>query len=99
MATPDDVEIELTNPNDLFVLYEGAPFAYRTGSLRNWVGKLAWDLLRFQKVGTFTNPLNPNDLFGMRDAITRILWETNQNNLILRRLAQAGNVNITDITG
>lgn len=97
MATPEDVAIELKNNQDLILMYDGAPFAWRSGSLRNWVNRLAWDLLRFQPINQFKGPFNPTDKWGLRDAVTRIMYQTDQNNRILRRLAAAGNVDISDI--
>ena len=99
MATPDDVRIELLNNNDPILMYDGSGFAWRSGSLRNWLNRLVWDLLRFQPANKFIGPFGPNDKWGMRDAVTRIMWQTDQNNQMLRRLCKAAKVDITDLPG
>lgn len=99
MATPDDVRIELVNNNDWIHMYEGAEFSWRSGSLRNWLNRLTWDLLRFQPANKFVGPFNPEDKWGMRDAVTRIMHQTDQNNQMLRRLCKAAKIDITDLPG
>lgn len=99
MADANDVQIELINNGDLWTLYEGAPFATRTGSMRFGVLKLAWDLLRFQAVNKFAGPLSFGSLFGLRDAVTRSLYTTERNYLILQRIAKKLDIDISDIPG
>ena len=100
MATPDDVRIELVNDGDAIVVYEGHPnpkVRVRTGSLRYWLKCLVWDLLRFQPID-YGKPNPDRSLpYGLRDGVTRLMYQTDQNNVILRRLARAANVDISDL--
>jgi hypothetical protein len=91
-------------PIDAITLYEGATQAkngftpWAAWDLRGPILKMAWDLLRFQLPAKVT-PLDPTVPIGLRDSINHILVQTQENNLILRRLAKTGNVDISDITG
>lgn len=100
MATPDDVQVELKNDGDWILVYEGHPnpsVVRRTGSLRYWLKCLVWDLLRFFPID-YGKP-NPDRKvpYGLRDSVARIMFQTDQNNQLLRRLAKAANVDISDL--
>lgn len=99
MATPDDVKVELINNQDLWTAYDGAPFATRTGSLRWMIMKLGWDQLRFQAINKFSGAIPFTALFGLRDAVTRSLYTTERNYLILQRIAKKLDIDISDIPG
>lgn len=105
MATPDDVERELVNNNDLVTVYDGAQGMFpeggrRTGSLRYAVFKLVWDLMRFQSPATNIKP--PFDMkakWGMRDMVSAVFLRTEQNNFMLRKLCEAQGVSLTGMPG
>jgi hypothetical protein len=90
-------------PADAITLYEGADKAkngftpWRAWDLRGPLLKLCWDLLRFQ-VPAKPNP-DPTVPVGLRDSVNAILFLSNQNNKILRKLAEVGKVDISEIVG
>ena len=90
--------------SDAFVVYDGADpakgqnFAFRAWDMRGPVFKLVWDLLRFQKVDNGHLPADRTTPVGLRDSVNIILRLTDQNNQILRRLAAASKVDISDLT-
>jgi len=96
-------------PADAILLYEGADPKYQswaqepnggfwTWDLRGPLLRLCWDLLRFMKIANGKPAADRNRPIGLRDSINQILYQTDQNNQILQRLAQVAGVNISDIT-
>lgn len=99
-------------PKDAILVYEGADPKYQTWALeknggfwawdlRGPILRLVWDLLRFMKIDN-GKPNSDGDRkrpIGLRDSVNQILYQTDENNKILRRLAQVGAINISDITG
>lgn len=81
MATAADVEAQLVDPNSEIVLYEGATKAnsnfdaWSSGSVREWLSRLTWDLLRFQPGVDTNKPGKEGAVTGLRDAVSRILFE------------------------
>jgi hypothetical protein len=91
-------------PPDAIFLYDGATVANGAGfnawkawDIRSWINRLTWDLLRFQPI-TAGKP-NPNRTapYGLRDAVTRIMYQTDQNNRILRAIAAKQGVDLKTI--
>lgn len=78
MATADDVTRELTSGSEV-VLYEGADWPngeLRTGRMRVWLERLAWDLLRVQDgVDHNRNSDGKSKKLGLRDSVRRIVFE------------------------
>src|SRR5215207_2025848 len=79
MATAEDVARELTSGSEV-VLYEGADWPkgeLRTGRMRVWLERLAWDLLRVQD-GVDHNRAGDgtSKKLGLRDSVRRIVFET-----------------------
>ena len=110
MATPDDVMNVLFPPQqgghppaDTIVVYQGAD-AQRNGfapwsawDMRGWIRQLVWDLLRFRLIDE--GKPNPDRTLpmGLFDHIVRIDFQTDQNNQILRRIAEKLEVDISDL--
>lgn len=100
-------------PADAIILYEGADPTYQSWAdlssptkggwwawdLRSPILRLAWDLLRFMLIDNGKPGTDRKRPVGLRDSVNTILYQTDQNNQILRRMAQVANINITDITG
>ena len=90
-------------PSDAITVYEGTDptkgqkFSFRAWDLRGPILKLTWDLLRFQKVDNGHLPADRTTPVGLRDSVNIILRLTDQNNTILRRLAAASKVDISDL--
>src|SRR5581483_9177310 len=84
MATADDVEAQLVDPNSQITLYDGASKAtgqsfdaWQSGSVREWLSRLCWDLLRFEPAADVGREGSPAEgvRMGLRDAVSRILFE------------------------
>ncbi len=105
MATPDDVQRELINNNDLVTVYDGAQGLFpeggrRTGSLRYSVFKLVWDVLRFQKPKDFQGwAFDANSPVGMRDQVSRTYVLAVQNNAMLRKLCDKEGIDYKSLPG
>ena len=92
-------------PPDAVHLYQGAVpakngfAAWWAWDIRSIVLKLGWDLLRFFPVSAGKPAANWDRTvpFGLRDTITRIWYQVDQNNQILQRLAAAQKVDISDL--
>lgn len=92
-------------PSDSITMYDGHPAglngwsSWKAWDMRSWLNRLTWDLLRSQPVSQGKPTYASTVPIGLRDAITRIAYQTDQNNQILRKLAQVGNIDISAITG
>jgi len=91
-------------PADAINIYDGASVANGAGfnswkawDMRSWLNRLTWDLLRFQPIAYGRPNPNRNIPYGMRDAVTRIMYQTDQNNRILRAIAAKTNTDISSI--
>ncbi|OMC55361.1 hypothetical protein A5747_13275 [Mycobacterium sp. IS-836] len=90
------------NPADTIIVYEGATQAdngftpWKAWDLRGWVRTLVHDLLRFRAMSE-GKPDGKTIKRGLYDWIVRIAYQTDQNNAILRRIAAAQKVDISDL--
>lgn len=80
-------------PSDAIVMYDGHPAglngwsSWKAWDMRSWLNRLTWDLLRSQPLSQ-GKPNYANTVpIGLRDAVTRIAYQTDQNNQILRAIA------------
>lgn len=110
-APPDPVAIvqnQLFPPGpqapDAINMYDGAIQSkngfgsWKSWDMRGWLNRLTWDLLRFQPLSKGKGPYpDPSVPYGLRDSVTRIMYQTDENNRILRKLAAVGNVDLTGI--
>lgn len=91
-------------PRDAITMYDGAVQAkngfasWKAWDLRGPILKMAWDLLRFQLIGAGKPNADRTVPYGLRDSVNRIMYQTDQNNQILRKMAQVAGIDITDIT-
>lgn len=91
-------------PADAIIVYDGVDpakgqkFSFKAWDLRGPILKLCWDLLRFQKIDNGKLPPDRTTPVGLRDSVNIILRLTDQNNIILRRLAAANKIDISDLT-
>jgi GH25 family lysozyme M1 (1,4-beta-N-acetylmuramidase) len=97
MANADDVNRQLDDPNDKVVIYEGSPFAHPGWTIRDWVRTLVWDLTRFQKPGDARFKANPDAVWGLRDAVSSLQRQVNQNNVMLKRLLDQQEIKHDDL--
>jgi hypothetical protein len=109
MASPDDVMGALVNPNDAITVYDGAGHqwfswaqlangGWKAWDLRGWVRQLTWDLLRFQPID-YGKP-NPDRTvpYGLRDAITRTMYQADQCEQKLDLIIAAMKIDTSSIT-
>lgn len=99
MAAIDDVDIQLVDPNDPIILYEGAPkgISFSGFDMRKWLRFVAWDLLRFHPVDLFKGAYDPAAEWGLRDEITRTHYLLELVNAKVDRLAKAAGVDVADL--
>ena len=92
-------------PPDAITVYDGADpakgqnFSFRAWDLRGPILRIVWDLLRFRKIGDGKQfGADATVPHGLYDWVLYTAYLTNQNNQILRKLAQVGNIDISAIT-
>lgn len=98
MANADDVNRQLDDPADKIPLYEGSPDLQHDGwTMRDWLRTLTRDLLRAQNPGDARFKANPGGKWTIRDAVTQLQRESNQNNRLLKKLADKAGVKYDDL--
>lgn len=97
MATADDVNRQMDDPNDKVMIYEGSAFQHLGWTIRDWTRTLAWDLTRFQKPGEARFKANPAGVWGLRDAVSSIQRQLNDNNKLLKKLCDKQGITYTDV--
>lgn len=97
MASADDVNRQLDEPNDKVMIYEGSAFQHPGWTVRDWVRTLVWDLTRFQKPGEDRFKANTGAVWGLRDGVTALQRQVDQNNRLLKKLADKAGVKYDDL--
>jgi hypothetical protein len=103
MGAAEDVAGQFINDRDKITVYEGLP-PQAPGKFGSWV---AWDirtftkmvckdLLRFQKPSAFANG-TINDLWGLRDSVSRQHLIAEQNNIMLRAIVKHLKIDLDDL--
>lgn len=98
MGAVEDVAAQFINNNDKNTLYEGSDNPKKVGDIRGMIKYITWDLLRFQKpidfkVGAITVS------YGLRDSVSRQHLLAEQNNWLLKKIAENLKINITELPG